>query len=284
MFAFLWKDGETIGHLTLLGATLSSEDLAMVWNRTKHRAKPLLPIDTDDPDDSLIASLRTKVTFFLPTDNEPTILQVNLLSNNFEREEQVMTSQEYSKRICERTHIDHAKIHWNKLGCIDLHHHNSNESTYNDYIAWYNEETQSVLKRGSPKNFHRSLYKPLIIGSSPLPPTDLVNSKYTHASRCHPRSPSSEHDGIQDPVEFAGDPSQSPSSDCDGPQEHIHHHWRSWQQQNQPLPSLVYMPEGPPVHWRHRPFKLWKKKVFAYLIECWIPGLRMKQEMIEDIQ
>jgi hypothetical protein len=160
IFAFQWKDGETIGHLTLLGATRSSEDLATVWNRTKHRAKPLLPIYTDDPDDSLIASLRTKVTFFHPTDNEPTILQVNLLSKNDEREEQVMTSQEYFNRICKRTHIDHAKIHWNMLGRINLQNHKSNESTYNYYIAWYNEETQSVFMRGSPNNFHRSLYKP----------------------------------------------------------------------------------------------------------------------------
>jgi hypothetical protein len=150
MFAFQWKDGETIGNLTLLGATHSSKDLAMVLNRTKHRAKPLLPIDTDEPDDSFIASLCTKVTFFNPTDKEPKILQVNLFLNNVEREEQGMTSQ---KRICERKHIYHAKMLWNKLGRIGLHHNNSNESTYNDYIAWYNEETKLVLQRGSPKLF-----------------------------------------------------------------------------------------------------------------------------------
>jgi hypothetical protein len=59
--------------------------------------------------------------------------------------------------------------------------------------------------------------------------------------------------------------------------------WRTWRNINTPLPSFVHIPDNPPVNWQQRLVKCWNKKVFAYLIQCWIPGLSMDQEMIDDI-
>jgi hypothetical protein len=105
------------------------------------------------------------------------------------------------------------------------------------------------------------LMSPATNASSPRPPPKLSIPKGHDGSCCCPQSTPSKVDYLHKPIPFRS---------------------RTWQNINHPLPSLVNIPEDPPVHWRHRPFKVWNKKLFAYHIECWIPGVYMEQLVIED--